>query len=99
MLKNMQVVIFCGGKGTRFREETEYKPKPMIAIGGRPILWHIMKMYAAYGFNDFILCLGYKQEYIKEYFLNYEYVNSDFTIHLNSKLKKIHHKKHVDVGV
>ncbi len=92
----MQVVIFCGGRGTRFREETEYRPKPMIEIGGRPILWHIMKMYASYGFNDFVLCLGYKQEYIRQYFLNYEYMNNDFTIHLNSKEKTLHHNTHAE---
>jgi glucose-1-phosphate cytidylyltransferase len=92
----MKVVIFCGGKGTRLREETEYKPKPMVEVGGRPILWHIMKHYAAYGFNDFILCLGYKQESIRQYFLNYEYMNNDFTIHLNSKEKTLLHNKHAE---
>ncbi|MFH0754647.1 MAG: glucose-1-phosphate cytidylyltransferase [Candidatus Omnitrophota bacterium] len=90
----MKVVLFCGGKGTRLREETEFKPKPMVEVGGRPILWHIMKSYAAYGFNEFILCLGYKQEYIRQYFLNYEYMNNDFTIHLNSKEKNLHHSRH-----
>ncbi len=60
--KNIPVVILCGGMGTRLREETEYKPKPMVEIGGKPILWHIMKHYAHYGFKDFILCLGYKGE-------------------------------------
>jgi len=92
----MKVVILCGGKGTRLREETEYKPKPMVEIGGRPILWHIMKHYAAYGFNDFILCLGYKQEYVRQYFLNYEYMNNDFTIHLNSKEKTLLHNHHAE---
>lgn len=90
----MKVVIFCGGKGTRLREETEYKPKPMVEIGGRPILWHIMKHYASYGFNDFILCVGYKQESIRQYFLNYEYMNNDFTLHLNSKQKTLLHNEH-----
>lgn len=90
----MQVVIFCGGQGTRLREETEYKPKPMVEIGGRPILWHIMKIYSSYGFKDFILCLGYKQEYIRHYFLNYELMNSDITLHLNSKEKFIQHNRH-----
>jgi glucose-1-phosphate cytidylyltransferase len=92
----MQVVIFCGGQGTRLREETEYKPKPMVEIGGKPILWHIMKNYAAYGCNDFILCLGYKQESIRQYFLNYEYMNNDFTINLNSKKKMLLHNEHAE---
>jgi len=103
----MKVVLFCGGKGTRLREETEYKPKPMVEIGGRPMLWHIMKHYASYGFNDFILCLGYKQESIRQYFLNYEYMYNDFTIHLNSKEKTLLHNQHpedwtvslIDTGV
>ena len=81
----MKVVILCGGLGTRLREETEIKPKPMIEIGGMPILWHIMKTYAAYGFNDFILCLGYKGERIKEYFYNYEMLSNDFTVELGTK--------------
>ncbi len=80
----MKVVILCGGKGTRLREETEFKPKPMVEIGGKPILWHIMKTYAQYGFNEFILCLGYKGEIIKRYFLNYEWLNNNFTIQLGT---------------
>ncbi len=75
----MQTVILAGGLGTRLREETEFRPKPMVEIGGRPILWHIMKMYAHYGFTDFIACLGYRGDMIKEYFLNYEAMNNDFT--------------------
>lgn len=90
----MKVVILCGGKGARLREETEYKPKPMVEIGNRPILWHIMKIYSKYGFNDFILCLGYKQHIIKEYFLNYEAMNNDFTLNLNSKNNITYHKSH-----
>lgn len=78
----MQTLILCGGMGTRLREETEYRPKPMVEIGGRPILWHIMKSYAAHGFTDFVLCLGYKGERIKEYFLHYEAMHSDFTVEL-----------------
>jgi glucose-1-phosphate cytidylyltransferase len=78
----MKVVILCGGLGTRLREETEFRPKPMVEIGGRPILWHILKLYAQYGFRDFVLCLGYKGNVVKEYFLNYEAMNSDFTISL-----------------
>lgn len=81
----LKVVILCGGLGTRLREETDYRPKPMVEIGGRPILWHIMKIYAYYGFKEFVLCLGYKGEIIKEYFLNYEVLNSDFTIKLDKE--------------
>jgi glucose-1-phosphate cytidylyltransferase len=85
----MKIVILCGGQGTRLREETEYRPKPLVEIGGRPILWHIMKLYDHYGFQDFLLCLGYRGNMIKEYFLNYEAMNNDFTICLgeNSKIK------------
>ena len=81
----MKVVILCGGQGTRLREETEYRPKPLVEVGGRPILWHVMKSYAHYGFNDFVLCLGYRGNMIKEYFLNYEAMNNDFTICLGQK--------------
>ncbi len=75
-----KVVIFAGGVGSRLSEETSLKPKPMVEIGGRPILWHIMKIYAAQGFNEFVVCLGFKGEQIKEYFLNYAYLNSDLDI-------------------
>jgi glucose-1-phosphate cytidylyltransferase len=78
----MKVVILAGGLGTRLREITEVKPKPMVEIGGRPILWHIMKSYAAYGFNEFVIALGYKGEVIKNYFLNYHYYNQDLVISL-----------------
>ncbi|MDX1925776.1 MAG: glucose-1-phosphate cytidylyltransferase [Pirellulaceae bacterium] len=78
-------MILCGGQGTRMREETEFRPKPLVDIGGRPILWHIMKMYAQCGFADFILCLGYRGSMIKEYFLSYEAMNHDFTVTLGSK--------------
>ena len=81
----MTTVILCGGQGARLREETEYRPKPLVEIGGKPILWHIMKLYARHGFADFILCLGYRGNMIKEYFLNYEAMNNDFTVHLGSK--------------
>jgi glucose-1-phosphate cytidylyltransferase len=89
MTSPAKVVILCGGLGTRLREETEYRPKPMVDIGGRPILWHIMKMYAHYGFRDFVLCLGYRGNVIKEYFLNYEAMNNDFTITLGSRQQDI----------
>jgi glucose-1-phosphate cytidylyltransferase len=78
----MKVVILCGGKGTRLREETEYRPKPMVPIGGRPILWHIMKTYAQFGHKDFILCLGYKGDMIKDYFRNYLWHTCDATVTL-----------------
>lgn len=77
-------MILCGGAGTRLREETEYRPKPMVEVGGRPILWHIMKLYAHYGFSDFIMCLGYRANVIKEYFLNYDAMNNDFTMTLGA---------------
>jgi glucose-1-phosphate cytidylyltransferase len=83
----MKTVILCGGQGTRLREETEYRPKPMVDIGGKPILWHIMKLCAHYGFDDFTLCLGYRGNMIKEYFLNYEAMNNDFTIRLGQKAR------------
>ena len=76
----MKVVVLCGGLGTRLREETEFRPKPMVEIGGRPILWHIMKIFAHSGYHEFVLCLGYRGNMIKEYFLNYEAMNNDFTI-------------------
>lgn len=78
----MKTIILCGGIGARLREETEYKPKPMVEIGGRPILWHIMKHYSHYGFNEFILALGYKGDVIRDYFLNYYKYNRDFTVDL-----------------
>lgn len=80
----MKTIILCGGMGSRLREETEYKPKPMVEIGGRPILWHIMKHYAHYGHNEFILALGYKGDYIRDYFLNYYKYNRDFTVDLSN---------------
>jgi glucose-1-phosphate cytidylyltransferase len=90
----MKVVILCGGLGTRLREETEYRPKPLVEVGGRPILWHIMKHYAHYGLNDFILCLGYRGNMIKEYFLNYEGMNNDFTICLGRQSRITYHDAH-----
>ena len=93
----MKVVILCGGQGTRLREETEVKPKPMVEIGGYPILWHIMKTYAQYGHQEFVLCLGYKGNMIKEYFYNYEVLENDFTVELGTKKVDIH-KAHEEAG-
>ena len=90
----MQVVILCGGLGTRLREETEYRPKPMVHIGGRPILWHIMKTYAAHGHKEFILCLGYKGEVIREFFLNYHAMTSDLTMRLGNAASYEFHTAH-----
>ncbi len=92
----MKVVIFCGGLGTRLREETEYRPKPMVPVGERPILWHVMKIYASYGHKDFILCLGYKGEVIKEYFRNYHWNTSDVTLNLGAKPHVKYHTEHTE---
>jgi len=89
-----QVVILCGGMGTRLREETEFRPKPMVEVGGKPILWHIMKIYSHYGFNNFVLCLGYKGHVIKEYFLNYRMMQSDFTLRLDLPEQRHFHNIH-----
>jgi len=86
----MKVVILAGGFGTRISEESHLKPKPMIDIGDHPILWHVMKIYSAHGFNDFVICLGYKGYVIKEYFANYFLHNSDVTFHLGSNSMEIH---------
>jgi glucose-1-phosphate cytidylyltransferase len=90
----MKVVILCGGQGTRLREETEFRPKPMVEVGGRPILWHIMKMYAQSGCREFVLCLGYRGNMIKEYFLAYDAMNNDFTIALGQKSGITYHGAH-----
>ena len=90
----MKVVILCGGKGTRLREETEFRPKPMLPIGERPILWHIMKTYAHHGFKEFILCLGYKGEMIKEYFRNYLWNTCDTTLFLGQDPEAKFHTRH-----
>lgn len=92
----MKVVILCGGQGTRLREETEYRPKPLVEVGGKPILWHIMKTYAHYGYCDFVLCLGYRGNMIKEYFLNYEAMNNDFTISLERGRQIQYYDSHED---
>lgn len=89
-LSEIPVVILCGGQGTRLREETEYKPKPMVPVGDRPLLWHLMKYYAHFGLDRFVLCLGYKGESIKDYFYNYEAMNSDFTVHLGQRRVDFH---------
>lgn len=99
--KPMDVVILCGGMGTRMREETEVKPKPMVEVGGKPLLWHIMKYYSHFGFSRFILALGYKGDYIKKYFYDYGYLSSDFTVVLDpQKPPQVHslsHENHWEV--
>ena len=85
----MKVVLLAGGHGTRISEESQFKPKPMIEIGGRPILWHIMKEYSYYGYNEFIICAGYKQEYIKKWFADYFLCNSDVTFDYTSGENKL----------
>lgn len=90
----MKVVILCGGKGTRLREETEYRPKPMVPVGGKPILWHIMKVYASYGFKDFVLCLGYKGDIIRDYFRNYLWHTCDVTLTLGRSASLKFHNSH-----
>lgn len=89
----MKVVLFAGGRGTRISEESSLRPKPMIEIGGKPILWHIMKIYAAYGHTEFIVCLGYKGWMIKEYFANYYLHNADLTVDLKDNSVEIHRTK------
>ena len=95
----MKAMILCGGQGTRMREETEYRPKPLVEIGGHPILWHIMKTYAHYGFRDFVLCLGYRGNMIKEYFLQYEAMSNDFTVALGSQEQIEIHGAHAEQGI
>ena len=92
MRANMKAVILAGGLGTRISEETHLKPKPMIEIGGRPILWHIMKLYSAHGINDFIICCGYKGYIIKEYFANYFLHMSDVTFDMEHNEMKVHQR-------
>ncbi len=90
----MKVVILCGGQGTRMREETEYRPKPMVDVGGRPVVWHIMKAFGHYGHREFVLCLGYRGRMIKQYFLDYEAMTNDFTIHLGRTPALDYHSAH-----
>ncbi len=89
----MKAVILAGGLGSRLSEETSIKPKPMVEIGGRPILWHIMKMYSFHGINDFIICCGYKGYFIKEYFANYSMYMSDITFDMKKNKTIVHHKR------
>ncbi len=93
-LSDAPVFVLCGGLGTRLREETELRPKPMVPVGNRPIVWHIMRTYAHHGFRRFILCLGYKAEVVKSYFLNYASMNSDFTVELKSNNVTVHSVDH-----
>lgn len=91
-IAEMEAVILCGGLGTRLREETEFKPKPMVEIGGKPIVWHIMNRYAKYGVKRFILCLGYKGDIIRDYFLNYRSYHSDITVNLKTGSTLVHNE-------
>src|SRR5665811_860401 len=86
----MKAVILAGGLGTRLSEETSIRPKPLVEIGGKPILWHILKIYSAHGVHDFIICCGYKGNLIKEYFANYFLYNSDVTFDMKSNSMKVH---------
>lgn len=97
--KNIPTVIFCGGMGSRMKEETEFKPKPMVLVGGKPILWHIMKGYAHYGYNDFILALGYKGDMIKDYFLNQSAFLNDLTIETSTNKVQFHGSKGDDFRI
>ena len=94
----MKIVILCGGLGARLREETEFRPKPMVPIGHRPILWHIMKTYEHYGYNDFVLALGYKGEMIKDYFYHYELMNSAVSVKLGHPRELRIHECHEEAG-
>lgn len=95
----MKVIILAGGFGTRISEESVNKPKPMVEIGGKPILWHIMKYYSSYGYNDFIIALGYKGDYIKDYFRKYASINSDFSINLKTNKIEILNESNEDFNV
>ncbi len=100
--ENIPVFILCGGLGTRIKEETVFRPKPMVPIGNHPILWHIMHLYRRNGFKKFVLCTGFKSEVIKSYFLNYSYLNSDFTVDLSCNelsLHSAHHEEDWEVTV
>ncbi len=92
----MKAVLLAGGLGTRMREETEFRPKPMVEIGGKPILWHLMKIFSTQGINDFVICAGYKGEQIKSYFLNYAALNADFTVSLGDRGSLQVHNDHLE---
>lgn len=94
----MKTVLLAGGLGTRLREETEFRPKPMVQVGNRPILWHIMRAYSHFGHNDFVVCAGYKGEFIKEYFREFQSEVSDFTVTLGQKHSIEFHDKYVEEG-
>jgi glucose-1-phosphate cytidylyltransferase len=94
--EDIPVFLLCGGLGTRLREQTDLRPKPMIEVGGKPILWHIMRSYAHHGFRRFVLCLGYKSEVVKQYFLNYASMNSDFSVSLANGATTVHSRDHRD---
>jgi glucose-1-phosphate cytidylyltransferase len=94
----MEVVILCGGFGTRLREETVFRPKPMVQIGERPILWHIMKCFASFGHHEYVLSLGYKGDQIKQYFANYELMNNDVTLELGNPERMTIHRAHGEAG-
>src|SRR3990170_2404679 len=93
-LEKTPVFILCGGLGTRIKEETEFRPKPMVPIGNHPVLWHIMHIYRRHGFRKFILCTGFKSEVIKSYFLNYSSLKSDFTVDLKNNSYRVHSVHH-----
>src|SRR5689334_8807353 len=93
-LSKVKVVVLCGGLGMRLREETEYRPKPMVPIGDRPILWHIMKTYSCHGFHEFVLCLGYKGDQIRDYFRNYLWHTCDTTLRLGQEAQTQFHTHH-----
>ncbi|MDR2723319.1 MAG: glucose-1-phosphate cytidylyltransferase, partial [Cellulomonadaceae bacterium] len=92
----MKAVLLAGGLGTRMREETEFRPKPMVEVGGKPVLWHIMKILSSYGIKDFVICAGYKAEFIANYFANYSRNNADFTVTLGDKDSIIYHNDNHD---
>ena len=94
--EDLPVVILCGGQGTRLKEETEYRPKPMVEVGGKPILWHIMKHYGAHGIDHFVLCLGYKGWVIKQYFLRHHEMNRDFTVTMDGSQPPRFHNRDGD---
>lgn len=101
-LKAVPIFILAGGLGTRLKEQTEFRPKPMVEIGHRPILWHIIRSYSAYGFRRFIICTGFKSEVVKSYFLNYDALNSDFTVDLATRkltYNSAHHQEDWEVTV